>query len=62
MWEVLLVDELLASQEGMCSMESVAWTIKYDTKIAEFRTPTPQDVWKKGSTILKVPRFAIVLQ
>ena len=30
-------------------------------KIAEFRTPTPQDVRKKGSKILKLPRFAIVL-
>jgi len=30
-------------------------------KIAEFRTPTPQDVQKKGSKILKLPRFAIVL-
>ena len=30
-------------------------------KIAEFRIPTPQDVEKKGSKILKVPRFAIVL-
>jgi len=24
-------------------------------KIAEFRMPTPQDVWKKGSKILKLP-------
>jgi hypothetical protein len=30
-------------------------------KIAEFRTPTPQDVRKKGSKILKLPRFVIVL-
>ena len=30
-------------------------------KIAEFRTPPPQDVRKKGSKILKLPRFAIVL-
>jgi len=30
-------------------------------KIAEFRTPTHQDVRKKGSKILKRPRFAIVL-
>jgi hypothetical protein len=30
-------------------------------QIAEFRTPTPQDVRKKGSKILKLPRFAIVL-
>jgi hypothetical protein len=29
-------------------------------KIAEFRTPTPQDIRKKGSKILKLPRFAIV--
>ena len=31
------------------------------SKIAEFRTPTPQDVRKKGSKILKLPRFAFVL-
>jgi len=24
-------------------------------KIAEFRTPAPQDVWKKGNRILKLP-------
>ena len=30
-------------------------------KIAEFRTPTYQDARKKGSKILKLPRFAIVL-
>jgi len=30
-------------------------------KIAEFRMPTPQDVGKKGSKILTLPRFAIVL-
>ena len=30
-------------------------------KIAEFRVPTSQDVRKKGSKILKLPRFAIVL-
>ena len=30
-------------------------------KIAEFRTPTSQDVRKKGSKFLKPPRFAIVL-
>ena len=29
-------------------------------KIAGFRTPTPQDVRKKGSKILKLPRFAII--
>ena len=30
-------------------------------KIAEFRTPTHQDVRKKGSKIPKLPRFTIVL-
>jgi len=30
-------------------------------KIAEFRMPTLQDVREKGSKILKLPRFAIVL-
>ena len=30
-------------------------------KIVEFRTPTPQYVRKKGSKILKLPRFAIFL-
>ena len=29
--------------------------------MAEFRTPTPQDIRKKGGKILKLPRFAIVL-
>ena len=28
-------------------------------KIAEFRTPTPQDVRKKGSKILKLPSVRI---
>jgi len=31
-------------------------------KIAEFGIPTLQDVQKKGSKILKLPRFAIVLR
>ena len=30
-------------------------------KIVEFRTPTPQDVRKKDSKVLKLPTFAIVL-
>ena len=30
-------------------------------KIAELRTPKTQDVWKKGSKILKLRRLAIVL-
>ena len=35
--------------------------ILINLKIAEFRTPTSQDVRKKGSKILKLPRFALVL-
>ena len=35
--------------------------VKTVKQIAEFRTPTHQDVPKKGSKILKVRRFAIVL-
>jgi len=30
-------------------------------KIPEFRMPTPEDVQKKGSKILKLPKFSIVL-
>ena len=30
-------------------------------QIAEFRRPTPQDVREKGSKIIKLPRFAIIL-
>ena len=41
-----------------CQTQPVLWKL---LKIAEFRTPTPQDVRKKGSKILKLPRFAIVL-
>ena len=37
-------------------------TVKTVKKIAEFRTPTPQDVRKKGSKILKLPRLATVCQ
>ena len=35
--------------------------VKTVKKIAEFRTPTHQDVRKKGRKILKLPRFAFVL-
>jgi hypothetical protein len=35
--------------------------VKNVKQIAEFRTPTPQDVLKKCSKILKLPRFTIVL-
>ena len=35
--------------------------VKELLKIAEFRKPTPQDVRKKGSIFLKLPRLAIDL-
>ena len=41
-----------------CQTQPNLWKL---LKIAEFRTPTPQDVRKKGSKIPKPPRFAIVL-
>ena len=41
-----------------CQTQTRLWKL---LKIAEFSTPTPQDVRKKGSKILKLPRFAIVL-
>jgi len=34
---------------------NTTWLWKLVLKIAEFRTPTPQDVRKKGSKILKLP-------
>ena len=42
-----------------CQTQPDLWKL---LKIAEFRTPTPEDVRKKGSKILTLPRFAIVLQ
>ena len=41
-------------------MPNSSWLWKL-LKISEFRMPTPQDIRKKGSKILKLPRFAIVL-
>ena len=40
----------------LCQTQPDLWKL---LKIAEFRTPTPQDVRKKGSKILKLHRFAI---
>jgi hypothetical protein len=37
------------------------FNILISLKIAEFRTPTPQDDQKEGSKIIKLPRFVIVL-
>ena len=45
------------SRKCFCSYSNILISLK----IAEFRMPTPQDVRKKGSKILKLPRFAIVL-
>ena len=41
-----------------CQTQPNLWKL---LKIAEFRMPTPQYIRKKGSKILKLPRFAIVL-
>ena len=40
-----------------CSYSNIVISLK----IAEFRTPTPQDVRKESSKILKLPRFVIIL-
>jgi len=51
----------LRNSEGTqksCQTQPDLWKL---LKIAEFRMPTPQDVQKKGSKILKLHRFAIVL-
>jgi hypothetical protein len=42
----------------LCQSQPDLWKL---LKIAEFRMPTLQDIRKKGSRILKLPRFAIVL-
>ena len=44
--------------KNRAKLNPILKTIK---KIAEFRTPTHQDVPKKGSKILKLRRFVIVL-
>ena len=44
--------------KNRAKLNPIAKTVK---KIAEFMMLTHQDVRKKGSEILKLPRFAIVL-
>ena len=44
--------------KNRAKLNPIVITVK---KIAEFRTPTQQDVPKKGSKILKLRRFSIVL-
>jgi hypothetical protein len=46
------------SPPKLCQTQPDLWKL---LKIVEFKTPTPQDVRKKGSKILKLPRIAIVL-
>ena len=45
-------------RKNRAKLNPIVKTVK---KIAEFRTPTHQDVRKRGSKILKLPKFAIVL-
>ena len=49
--------EILKTLQNRAKLNPIVKTVK----IAEFRMPTLQDVRKKGSKILKLPRFAIVL-
>jgi hypothetical protein len=62
-WEVPLLPAInkvpRVYLDNGCSADPQKATVVAD--IVEFRMPTPQDVWKKGSKILKLPRFATVL-
>jgi len=49
--------ETLKALQNRAKLNPIVKTVK----IAEFWMPTPQDVRKKGSEILKLLRFAIVL-
>jgi len=49
--------EIVKALQNHAKLNPIVKTVK----IAEFRTPTYQDARKKGSKILKLPRFAIVL-
>ena len=51
--------EILMALQNRAKTQPDLWKL---LKIAEFRTPAPQDVREKGSKILKLPRFAIVLR
>jgi len=54
---VQTVPEILKVLQNHAKLNPIVKTVKN----TEFRMPTPQDVRKKGSKILKLPRFAIVL-
>ena len=57
-WGVQPPPEIPKAHQNCAKTQPYLWKL---LKIAEFRTPTPQDVWKKGSKILKLHRFAIVV-
>ena len=50
--------EIPKALQNRAKLNPIVKTVK---QVAEYRMPTPQDVRKKGSKILKLPRFAIVL-
>ena len=56
-WGVQPPSEILKALQNRAKLNPIVKTVK----IAEFRTPTHQGVRKKGSKILKLYRFAIVL-
>ena len=57
-WGVQTPSEIPKALQNRAKTQPDLWKL---LQIAEFETPTPQDVQKKGSKILKLPRFAIVL-
>ena len=52
--------EIPKALQNLAKFNPIVKTVK-KKKLAEFRTPTPKDVRKKGSKILKLRRFPIVL-
>ena len=48
--------EILKALKNRAKLNPIVKTVKKNT---EFRAPTPQDVWKKGSKILKLPPVRI---
>ena len=57
-WGVQTPPEIPKALQNRAKLNPIVKTVK---KHADFRTPTHQDVRKKGSKIPKLPRFAIVL-
>ena len=56
-WGVQIPPEIPKALQNCAKLNPICGNLK----IAEFRTPAPQDVRKKGNKILKLPTFAIVL-